>query len=1083
VVTPLALLTLAVSASAGGAPSSVQVGGTPAATAHAASFGLVPPSSRLTLTVVLEPRDPAALAAAAAAVTTPGSPSYHHFLTPSQFAARFGARPAGVAAVRASLRSDGLAVGALAPNALSIHVSGTAAAVSHAFDVTLDRYRERSGRELYANVAAPRVPAALSGVIADVLGLNDLQAAVPEGLAQIGSSTRASIVTGGARAHAASSSGPEPCAAASAAAATRKGALTIDQVAKAYGMDGLYAAGNLGQGVTVALYELDPYAAESGASTDLAGFESCFGISGAPAVAVQSVDDGAIPPANPTAESAVDLQNLIGLAPAVTVQVYDGPNQGNGEYDTLSAIVNDELHHAAQVISDSWGICEADSTKTDVNAEGNLLNQAVMEGISVIASAGDRGAEGCATEWNNNIGNAAQQVDPNAPKLSVDDPASQPYVTGAGGTNLETVGPPPVESGWDQLDWGSTGGGISTFQVMPYWQQNAGVPGVINSYSSGAPCGAPSGSYCREVPDVSADGSTQTGYVTYFQGSWSAYGGTSASAPDWAALIALADASGSPGCPSPTTSLGFLNPLLYEVAAGDNHLDAFNDITTGSNSGYFDGMGNPFGAYPATPGYDMVTGLGTPIATDGASPGLVAQLCQANMTPPGSTAIVSSLSATEGATGSTITITGSGFTPFAAVWFGSTAASAVSYDSPTQLTATVPPGSGKVDITVWKLSGVSQTNAGDRFTYAPSETIVTPANGAAYTQGQSLTASYSCADSLPAPPTCTAAVANGGTIDTSTVGSHSFAVTGSDGVVSTTTTSTYTVVPPPVISITGLVPGATYSEGEPLSARVTCTTSAPVTIATCTAPGNVNTSAPGTHTFSIVATDSNGVTVTQVISYTVVVPPAATISAPRNGADYVRGQKVKAAFSCAPVAPARIVSCSASSAQGAALNTATLGKHVFTLTATDSAGATATTSVTYTVVASKATITGLRQTWFRWSERHTPGAHGPVGTAFSFSLDQAARVTLRFFRAASGRVQGGRCISPSLAVHGAQPCTRSVASGVVSLARAAGADHVSFDGNTTAGRLVPGSYTVFVSATGTSGGPSVAVSLHFAIVP
>jgi subtilase family serine protease len=94
----------------------------------------------------------------------------------------------------------------------------------------------------------------------------------------------------------------------------------------------------------------------------------------------------------------------------------------------------------------------------------------------------------------------------------------------------------------------------------------------------------------------------------------------------WAALIALADSSGLPGCSSPAaaaTRLGFLNPLLYEIAAGDDHADAFDDITVGDNSGYF-GATSPYGSYPhgpypATVGYDMASGLGTPIATDGSS--------------------------------------------------------------------------------------------------------------------------------------------------------------------------------------------------------------------------------------------------------------------------------------------------------------------------------------------------------------------------------------------------------------------------------------------------------------------------------
>src|SRR5581483_2921077 len=191
----------------------------------------------------------------------------------------------------------------------------------------------------------------------------------------------------------------------------------------------------------------------------------------------------------------------------------------------------------------------------------------------------------------------------------VDDPASQPFVTGVGGTRVNALGPRPSETVWnDGVATGASGGGISTFWKMPDYQTEAPSSlHVINGGSSGSPCGASSGD-CREVPDVSADAAPSTGYVIYWNGAgtaglgepqgWQVVGGTSGAAPAWAALIALANASSA--CSG--TRVGFANPALYNDAAN------FNDTTSGNN----DMTGSNLGQFAAGPAYDMATGLGTP---------------------------------------------------------------------------------------------------------------------------------------------------------------------------------------------------------------------------------------------------------------------------------------------------------------------------------------------------------------------------------------------------------------------------------------------------------------------------------------
>jgi subtilase family serine protease len=138
---------------------------------------------------------------------------------------------------------------------------------------------------------------------------------------------------------------------------------------------------------------------------------------------------------------------------------------------------------------------------------------------------------------------------------------------------------------------------------------------VINENSSGTQCKAAVGTYCREVPDVSADADPYSGYVIYYNGSWTSVGGTGAAAALWAALMALTNASSA--CKG--KDIGFANPALYGSAAS-SYPEDFTDITSGNNdytpSGYTGGL------YPAGTGYDMASGLGTPIAS-----GLTAALC------------------------------------------------------------------------------------------------------------------------------------------------------------------------------------------------------------------------------------------------------------------------------------------------------------------------------------------------------------------------------------------------------------------------------------------------------------------------
>jgi subtilase family serine protease len=1068
-----ALLVWAVVPGGAASPGRVRVGGALPAMPAARELGAVPAGQRLHLTVVLDAGNGGGLAAYAAAVSTPGSSEYRHFLSVHQFAARFGAADAAIATVRRTLRADGLQVGATTPNNLALAVVGDAAHVSRAFGVTLRRYREHSGREVFANTGAPTVPSSLRGIVSNVLGLNSLPAAVPEGIVD----TRASS------AHAASGPfagglGPVPCPAASSFAASTIGndepgdeEYTINQIAQAYGVDGLYAQGDYGQGVTIAMYELEAYPDQT---SDLAAYQSCYGTN--TQVTIEPDGFAGSPLSNVSAETSVDLENVIGLAPEANIEVFRGPNNYPGNYNTLNEVITSPTR--PQVINDSWGICEADQVSGLQDDEATLLEEAASQGMTFISSSGDRGSQGCVPgPCPADNPNCSLWLPADTGPLQVDDPASQPYTTGVGGSDLSSISP-VVETSWNEEYWGGSGGGLSQTWAMPSWQADAGVPGTINSYSSGVPCGAGS-TPCREVPDVSADAAPHQGYTIYWNGSWSAAGGTSTAAPVWAAIAALADASNINGC-TPAKPLGFLNPLLYEVAAGAGHASAFRDITVGDNNPTFSGP------YEATPGYDLTSGLGTPIVTDGSSPGLVAQLCNAAQLGLGAPPTVSSLSVPEAAAGSQVTITGSNFTPYSAVWFGNSYAQNVTYLDSQHLLATVPPGSGSVNVEVLKISGVSSNSPATVFTYAPTESIASPVSGGAYTQGQALSASYSCASSTAGTPTCAGTAPDGSAISTANLGEQQFTVTATDANdFSTTTTATYTVVPPPAVAISGPVPNGTYAQGQVLPAQFSCATSAPVTIANCSAPVSegaaIDTQSVGSHSFTVVATDSNGISTSRTVSYEVVSAPQTMISTPADGAVFVRGSSVVASYLCSATAPATIVSCAANTVTGGKIDTSTTGAHKFSATATDSDGVSTSASVGYTVVAVVPQISALRETSSHWATHGTKRTRLPVGTSFSFSLDQTAKVTLRFSRQRSGRIKAGHCVAPGRAPRGARSCRLALGAGTISVTGDHGANTVTFNGHTSSGNLSAGSYTVTLTAVGLSGKPSEPATLRFTV--
>ena len=551
------------------APNRPHLQAAPRLPAGTAPDGAVPSDQAMSLTVLVPSRDPAGLAAFADAVSQPGGAQRGRYLTPDQFAGRFGATPGALDNLSWRLSAEGLITVKTAGDRLSLDVRGPAWAVERAFGVNLVRQRV-GGRIYFANTDAAALPPGATGV----LGLDNLARSV----------SRPRSGNAAALPHAAGANCPS---------GGTFGAYTPAEIASAYGFDSLYNNGLTGSGQTIASFELADYS-----DADIAAYAACFG--GNTAGVSRVLTDGGAPIGSGTSEASADVETLLGLDPGVNVLVYEGPDSSAGIYDTYASIIEQDR---ASIIATSWGQCEPENSPGMEQAENVLFQEAAAQGQTLVAAAGDSGSEDCYLPG----------IDSD-PELAVDDPASQPYVTGVGGTSLESVGP-RNETVWNSSgSGGAGGGGVSHVWPLPSYQQT-----TLNSLSSGSFCGAGSG-YCRQVPDVSGSADAAHGYLFYCNAGdcagagWSPVGGTSLASPLWAAMVALSNQ----GCPAGPA--GFLNPTLYAGAAGrlgSQFLGALNDITTGNN----DLLGR-YGLYPAGAGYDMASGLGSPNG-----PVLAGELC------------------------------------------------------------------------------------------------------------------------------------------------------------------------------------------------------------------------------------------------------------------------------------------------------------------------------------------------------------------------------------------------------------------------------------------------------------------------
>ncbi|UVK52860.1 S53 family peptidase [Mesorhizobium sp. AR02] len=476
-------------------------------------------------------------------------------LTPAELAEKFGARKQDAEKVATSLRKYGLAVDSVSLATRSMTVSGTAAAMEAAFKPGLAIMRSPDQGEYRGRQGTLQIPAELKGIVTGIFGLDQRQMARRK----------------------------SPAAAAIPDATLLP--LKPTDIERRYNFP---PGDGAGQSIAIAEfgggYFADDLIAYCGKFKRPVANVQTVPVD-APAYTLQQIL--ALPPKkrkeqlDTSIEVMMDVEIIAGLCPKANISVYFSTFDQGGWVDLLNAVITAN----PAVLSISWGLAEDDSgwSANAINAIADRLNAARLLGITVCVSSGDDGS--------------GDQIDDG--NAHVDFPACSPFVLGVGGTMLKAAGADVKEVTWWETPGrrtnsggGATGGGVSTLFPRPAWQDVHVV-----SLNHGSIDG-------RVVPDVSALAG-EPFYDLIFLGKPQPSGGTSASAPLWAALIARIYTQ----LPQ-SKRHRFLTPMLYKNGETGKPIGKISsrDVASGNNTS----NPQPGKGYKAGPGFDAVTGWGVP---------------------------------------------------------------------------------------------------------------------------------------------------------------------------------------------------------------------------------------------------------------------------------------------------------------------------------------------------------------------------------------------------------------------------------------------------------------------------------------
>jgi len=544
-----------------------------------------------------------------AAQQNTASPLYHHWLTPETFAARFGVAAEDITTTEDWLVSRGFRIDRVARSRDRITFSGTAAQVQAAFGTALHHYKTE-GELHFAPASDLTLPAELASVTVAVLHLSDFRP--KPNVKAVEARPHPDYTTFPAQAH----------------------YLAPKDIATMYDLNPLYQKGFYGSGQGLAVVGQSFVNTSSGSSiyvfqANVAQytFVSPVLVPGSGVEAISPGDEG---------ESEIDLEYSSGIAQNANIFfVYVGDNQNYGVFDALAFAITENI---APVVNISYGACESALSTSDLDQNNALFEQAAAQGQTLVAAAGDNGSTTCASYTSAEGVTPAQQQ-----ALAVDFPASSPYVTGVGGTQMAAG---TFTSGNNSY-WASASNSDDVSSLLSYvpevvWNEGSVSRGIAAggggssfyfprpSWQSGVP-GIPAGSD-RLVPDIALQSSINSpGFLVCssdpaligsegqtsscdegLAGSNNKYtlvGGTSFAAPIFAGFIAILNEA------EHATGQGNINPVLYSLAANPlSYAAAFHDITSGTNAcsaGAYNCSTAGQSNYAATVGYDEATGLGS----------------------------------------------------------------------------------------------------------------------------------------------------------------------------------------------------------------------------------------------------------------------------------------------------------------------------------------------------------------------------------------------------------------------------------------------------------------------------------------
>jgi subtilase family serine protease len=581
--------------------------------------GVVPPGTQLqgmTLVFNRSAEQQTALDALIAAQQDPASPSYHQWLTPAQFGARFGMADADLAAAEAWLQQQGFSIDGVSNSRDRIRFTGTAAQAAAAFGTELHYYRAAGQTESHMAPATDiSVPAALAPTLLGVANLSGFR-------------PRSHLVQGVHPNFTSSQTGNH--------------FMTPGDVATIYDINAAYNAGFTGVGQTIAIVGQSAIYA-----SDIAAFQSAAGLpSKVPTLLLYPGTGTSTVYSGDESESDLDVEYSGAIAKGATILfVYTG-NGNYGAFDALQYTIDNDL---APIVSSSYGTCEPALGQSEFNLLNAVLAQAATQGQTVISAAGDAGSSDCYGEYTP-VSSAANTA--NNEQLSVDFPASSQYVTGLGGTEFPaadvaaaaspgtattywaaTNGSDVVSSAlsyipeqvWNDdsssVGLASGGGGVSIYAPRPTWQSGTapGVAAITGTFRlvpdialDSSPENAPY-AYCTSDTTSYATGQTHScnsGFRDSTSGDLTVAGGTSFAAPIFAGMLAILNQE-----KGYTAGQGVINGTLYTLASTPaTYSSAFHDITVSGNqclAGTSYCSGAPLTDYAAGTGYDQASGLGS----------------------------------------------------------------------------------------------------------------------------------------------------------------------------------------------------------------------------------------------------------------------------------------------------------------------------------------------------------------------------------------------------------------------------------------------------------------------------------------